>query len=407
MLYRNLLSEALTDRREEFVRFDREWRDDVRDYARGLRSLDGRMAQEVLRALGEASAPGALPSMELERAGSMVVPFGTRWRTHEEARRWAIETLHERVTFAADGSQLLPGREVSMPVAAVQVAWFENPHTREGEYLKQARFAIVSPAELLESSDDRINAETVVTFRRFELETEALCEFMERRRGWRSRGERPPVAFFDGSLTYLISFALPKTKIQDDYANAVIKLLELSRETEVAVVGFIDRSYARDLVRLVDALNETAGSRNSRYPYDAQLLRAGVENTPPLLNEWGDRTIFCYYKRKGMSERLIDERDSPLIGFIYLQTAGEDTPARLDIPGWVYEAGLLDDVIDTVRAECVCGLGYPYAIEAADEAALITARDREQFLRAIQDFARKESFAFQVSRKAASKVRRR
>ena len=54
-----------------------------------------------------------------------------------------------------------------------------------------------------------------------------------------------------------------------------------------------------------------------------------------------------------------------------------------------------------------CGLGYPYAIETADEAALITTRDREQFLRAIQDFARKESFAFNVSRKAASKVRRR
>jgi hypothetical protein len=293
-----------------------------------------------------------------------------------------------------------------MPVAAVQVAWFENPHTREGSYEKQARFRIVSPAELLESSDDRINAETVVTFRRFQLETEAICEFMLRQRGWRGRGDRPPVAFFDGSLTYLISFALPKTKIQDDYAATVIKLLELSRETEVPVVGFIDRSYARDLVRLVDALKRSTGS-NSRYPYDAQLLRAVVEDEPPMLNEWGDRTIFFYYKRKGMSERLIDERGEPLIGFIYLQTSGDDTPARLDVPSWVYEAGLLDEVIDAVRAECVCGLGYPYAIETADEAALITARDREQFMRAIQDFARKESFAFHVSRKAASKVRRR
>jgi hypothetical protein len=406
MLYRNLLSEALTDRREEFARFDREWRADVRDYARGVRLLGGLSAQEIRRAVGETSAPGALPSTELERAGSMAVPFVERWRTHEEARHWAVRALTDRVTFAADGSQLLPGREVSMPVAAVQVAWFENPHTREGVYRKQARFRIVSPAELLESSDDRINAETVVTFRRFQLETEALCEFMERRRGWRGRGERPPVAFFDGSLTYLISFALPKTKIQDDYADAIIKLLELSRESEVAVVGFIDRSYARDLVRLVDALNRSARS-DSRYPYDAQLLRAEVEGEPPMLNEWGDRTIFCYYHRKGMSERLIDEHGKPLIGFIYLQTASDDTPARLDVPTWVYEAGLLDDVIDAVRAECVCGLGYPYAIEAADEAALITARDREQFLRAIQDFARKESFAFNVSRKAASKVRRR
>jgi hypothetical protein len=407
MLYRNLLSEALSDRREDFVSFDRQWREDVRDYAGGLRLLDGQTSEEVRRAVGEVSAPGALPSTELERARSIALPFGVRWRTHEEARRWALDILDERVTFAADGSQLLPGREVSMPVAAVQVAWFENPHTREGNYLKQARFSIVSPAELLGGGDDRINAETVVTFRRFELETEALCEFMLRKRGWRARGERPPVAFFDGSLTYLISFALPKTKIQDDYANAVIKLLELSHETEVPVVGFIDRSYARDLVRLVDALNERAGSRHSRYPYDAQLLRAQVADEPPMLDGWGDRTIFCYYLRERMSEHLIDAGGKPLIGFIYLQTAGEDMPARLDVPTWIYEAGLLDEVIDAVRAECVCGLGYPYAIETADDAAVITARDREQFLRAIQDFAHKESFAFRVSRKAASKVRRR
>jgi len=103
----------------------------------------------------------------------------------------------------------------------------------------------------------------------------------------------------------------------------------------------------------------------------------------------------------------VDERHQPLIGFTYLQTTGDGPPARLDVPAWVYEAGLLDDVVDAVRAECVSGLGYPYAIETADAAAVITARDRDQFLRLIQEFAEKESFAFRVSRKAASKVRRR
>jgi hypothetical protein len=406
MLYRNLLSQALDERREDFVRFDCEWRDSIEDYARCLRALGGLSSEEIRRAVGEVGE-GALPSTELERAGSIALPFGASWRTHEEARRWALDVLHGRVTFAADGSQLLSGREVSMPLAAVQVAWFENPHTRAGSYVKQARFAVLTPAELLESGDDRINAETLLTFRRFQLETEALCEFMERQRGWRERGRRPPVAFFDGSLTYLISFALPKTKIQDDYARAVARLLELSRSTQVPVVGFIDRSYARDLVRLVDALNQNAGGRYSRYPYDAQLLRARVGHEPPVLERWGERTVFCYYLRDPLSGHLMDERGEPLIGFIYLQTSGDDAPARLDVPTWIYEAGLLDDVVDAVRAECVCGLGYPYAIETADEAAVITARDRAEFLRAIQDFAHKEGFAFRVSRKAASKVRRR
>jgi hypothetical protein len=68
---------------------------------------------------------------------------------------------------------------------------------------------------------------------------------------------------------------------------------------------------------------------------------------------------------------------------------------------------MLEEVLDTVRAECVIGLGYPYALETADQIAVITNRDREMFLRALQDFAMREKLAFSVSRKAASKGRRR
>lgn len=404
MLYRNLLTKALEDKRADFTSFDRAWREDVREYARRVRALGERTSVEVRQAARLEAAPGALPSDELERTASMIVPFAERWRNHEEARRWAVEALFERLTFAADGSQLLPGREISMPVAAVQVAWFENPHTREGNYHKQADFSIVTPVEFLEGANEHTGADTVVGFRRFKLEVETLKGFLERRRGWRGRGERTPVAFFDGSL--LISFGLPQTKIQNAYVGSIIELVQLSRETEVPIVGFIDQSYARDLVKLLDTL-DADGERRSQSLYDAQLLSAQTEGEPPLLESWGERTCFCYCLREGLSNYFIDERGRPLIGFTYLQTTGDGPPARLDVPAWVYEAGLLDDVVDAVRAECVCGLGYPYAIETADAAAVITARDREQFLRLVQEFAEKESFAFRVSRKAASKVRRR
>jgi hypothetical protein len=404
MLYRNLLTKALEDKRAEFTSFDRTWRNDVRDYANRLRLLGQQTSAEVRLQTEAVPTPGALPSAELEQAASMVIPFEKHWSNHEEARAWAIGALYERVTFAADGSQLLPGREISMPVAAVQVAWFENPHTREGRYHKQADFSIVSPAEFLEGADDHIGAETIVGFRRFKLEIEALGRFLERRQGWRNRRERTPVAFFDGSL--LISFGLPQTKIQAAYVGAIRELVQLSRETEVPIVGFIDQSYARDLVKLLDTL-DADGARRSRSLYDAQLLRAKTEDAPPLFQDWGMRTCFCYCLREGLSNYFVDERGQPLIGFTYLQTTGDGPPARLDIPAWIYEAGLLDDVLDAVRAECVSGLGYPYAIETADAAAVITARDRQEFLRLVQEFAEKESFAFRVSRKAASKVRRR
>jgi hypothetical protein len=82
-------------------------------------------------------------------------------------------------------------------------------------------------------------------------------------------------------------------------------------------------------------------------------------------------------------------------------------PARIDMPSWIYEDGLLGEVIDVVRAECVVGLGYPYAAETADQAAVISSADRDVFLRALQELAAREKLGFSVSRKVASKGRRR
>ncbi|MCA1557502.1 MAG: DNA double-strand break repair nuclease NurA, partial [Acidobacteria bacterium] len=321
--------------------------------------------------------------------------------THEEARGWALDALAERVTFAADGSQLTPGKEISLPVAVVQVAWFENPHSRDGHYEKQARSRIVSPEELLSGADERIKAETVVDLHRFRLEIEETARFIEKKRGWQERKERTPVALLDGTL--LISIALPKTSIQDAYVELLVQLVNLSREARVPLVGFVDQSYARDLVRMLDALRGRERGENRLNIYDAQFLHAEMEGARPLLESWGTRTSFCYSLREGFE----DERGEPLVGFAYLQTTSEGLPARLDVPAWVYEAGLLDDVVDTVRAECIVGLGYPYAIETADAAAVITQRDRAEFLRLLQEFAQKKHLTFGLSRKSSSKVRRR
>jgi hypothetical protein len=402
MLYRNLLAEALGLRREEFLRFDREWRERVREYCERWRLLDALSSEEVRRRAESARiSSGALPSTELDQAGSMVVPFGKSWATHEEARAWALDTLAGRVTFAADGSQLMPGKEISLPVALVQVAWFENPHSHAHAYEKSARSEIVPPAELISSSDERVKADAVVDLHRFRLEVEETAKFLERRRGWQERKERTPVAFLDGTL--LISVALPKTRIQEAYVDSLVPLAKLSRETQVPLVGFVDQSYARDLVRLLDVLKGRGETSNDLSLYDAQFLHAQIENSPPLLERWGTRTSFCYSLREGFA----DESGDPLIGFTYLQTTGEGLPARLDMPAWVYEAGLLDDVVDAVCAECIVGLGYPYVIETADAAAVITQRDRAEFMGVIQEFAEREHLSFGLSRKSASKVRRR
>src|SRR5687767_6415224 len=120
MLYRTHVISALEKTREDFARFERSLRGEVGGLAARLRALAGRTSEEVRSASGAQAARLAYPSGELDGAGGPIVPFGRSWRSHEEARRWALEVLRGRVTFAADGSQVFPGRDASLPVAAVQ-----------------------------------------------------------------------------------------------------------------------------------------------------------------------------------------------------------------------------------------------------------------------------------------------
>jgi hypothetical protein len=404
MLYRTHVMSALEARRGEFVDFERGMRDEVGELAARLRALAGRKSKDVRRESDAEGARPSYPSDELERAGGTVVRFEASWRSHEEARRWAAGVLSNRATFAADGSQLFPGREVSVPVAAVQVASFENPHTPEGRYLKDVHFEVITPEELRAGGRGFDSPEQVVGARRFELEADAVCAFLERRRNWRADGKRMPLAFFDNTLI----FSSPRGDTESffkRYASALTRLIALSRETEVPVVGYVDHSYAPDVRDLLEAFYKDLPETSA---YDAQILHARArDGGAPLLESWGDRTIFWHCRRRNLAAGFFDERGEPLVGFVYLQTTSDGHPARLDIPAWVHEAGLLEEVADAVRAECVVGNGYPYAVETADEAALMTARDREQFLRVMQDFAEQNRLDFRLSRKAASKGRRR
>ena len=403
MLYRELLTNELDKQRGDFQRFAESQASDLTDYLHKLKQLNQTPYAEIQEKIADKNA-GAIPADELERMKAFSVSFAESWTNHEAARGWANEILRGRTTFAADGSQLFSERDVSLPVGAIQIGWFENPHDAAQRYEKSAYFEILSPEVLLREQEEPIIPETRVGERRFHAEVEKASEFLAKKKGWQQRGERMPLAFFDGTL--LVSFSLPQTDLQDTFIRRMVALAKLSRETEVPIVGYVDRSYARDLMNLLDTLGGVQTS-NKQTLYDANILHARAENLPQTLTNWGDRTCFCFSKRKGLSQFLDEESGESLVGFTYLQTTSEGAPARLDVPSWIYEKGYLNEVLDVVRAECVIGLGYPYALETADQTAVITMRDREVFLRALQDFAMREKLNFNVSRKAASKGRRR
>lgn len=404
MLYRELLTSELENQREDFKRFALEQTKDLTEYLERLSRFCRKSHAEIAALLDGAENCGAIPSEEFEAAQQFAFSFNQAWQNHEAARRWAFEILQNRTTFAADGSQLFAEREVSLPVAAIQIGWFENPHNEGVGYEKQAHFKVLSPNELL-SQDEPVIPETKVGQRRFEAEIEKIKEFLKKKQGWQARGERMPLAFYDGTL--LLSISLPKTDLQEGFIGRLVELARVSELAEVPLVGYVDRSYARDLLSLLNAFDGTAREANHQMLDDVSVLRASTPEIPQTLKSWGDRTVFCYSKRRGLNAFINPETGKSIVGFTYLQTTADSAPARLDVPSWIYEKGLLDEVLDTVRAECVIGLGYPYALETADQTAVITVRDREIFLRALQDFAMREKLNFGVSRKAASKGRRR
>ncbi len=402
MLYRELLTSELHNQREDFRRYALEQSTDLEFYFDALRKLEKENFAALEKNLFAHENAGAIPANEIEKNKSFTFSFTEQWQNHEQARKWANEILKDRTTFAADGSQIYAEKDTSLPVGAIQIGWFENPHSTEKSYEKNVSFRILSPKELLEDLDEPMNPETRVGEERFYGEVNKVKDFLNKHRDWKKNGERMPLAFFDNTL--LVSFSLPQTALQEGFLKAVLNLINLSRDTKVPLVGYVDRSFSRDLIHLLDAFSGRPDD-DKKTLYDATVLHAEIKTNKPILKNWGDRTCFCFSRRKGLN-MFYTETES-LVGFVYLQTTSDSTPARLDIPAWIYEENLLGEVLDTVRAECVIGLGYPYALETADQTAVITLRDREIFLGALQEFASREKLNFNVSRKNASKGRRR
>lgn len=420
MLHLHQLAHALESNKEKFRDYEDTRRRSAASYDESLRQLARLTAADVARLVAPERAPGALPSTELDSHRSIGVRFHPRWRSHEDSRRWAIDVLHERTTFAADGSQIMPGRDISTPLAAVQVAGFENPHTRDGEYIKEAELRLLTPDVLLKN--DGVSNDAFVSLNRFQLEVEVIERFLEKHRGWEQAGRRMPLAFLDGTLMLQLSVrgtgesdaGDAAQRAAEGYIATLKHLVETSRDTRVPVVGYIDQSYARDIVVLLNTLKGAPRSAPAEQKlFDAQLLTAPPPNDDAndehrTLDSWGARTIFFHCLRRGLVDSFVDDRTgAPLVGFVYLQTVTNAAPARLDIPAWIYDANLLDEVADTVRAECVVGNGYPYAIETADAAAAINPADREQFLRIVGEFSRRAQLDFRIAHKRQSKSARR
>src|SRR6266536_2800875 len=423
MLHKGKLQAALNLKRGQFNAFDDSFSDQLHAYRHALETLytrypssthlDHRLPPD---GIGMPSA-GARPTMEYDRwlvhathnnYHSPKILFGSEFENHEQAREWA-ECIEGITTLAVDGSQLQPWRDASIPVALIQVGFFANPHARGRPYTKDVRMEVLSPDEIMEEAknesidpDSYPYSEMQVTLRRYLLEVETLCNQMEQYAHARRRGDPAysPVVFFDGSLVVSFALTMP-SPYRERYISAAVSLLRTSEQQRVPLIGFVITSYARDIItmlRRLDTMQPEPVLRETKKIHDALLWQGRLS--------WGDRTPAMICARGDILEGYGPYRES--VAFCYLQTSAHRAPARLEFPRWMIDDGVLEPVLDVVRAEIIAGgYGYPYAIETADAVSVITAQDRLEFYAQFQEFIERQGLKFTFSTKAASKSRRR
>ncbi len=422
MLHKGKLQAALNLKRGQFDAFDDSFSDQLNAYRHALETLYTRYPSSAhlehrLPPDGIGMPPaGARPTMEYDRwlvhaaqsdFHSPKISFGSEFENHEQARQWA-ECIEGITTIAVDGSQLQPWRDASIPVALIQVGLFANPHAQGRPYTKDVRLEVLSPDKIMEESltenknpDSYPYSEMLVTLRRYMLEIETLCNQMEQHGQSRRDGDpsHSPIVFFDGSLVVSFALTMP-SPYRERYITSAISLLQTSEQQRVPLIGYIDTSYARDMItmlRRLDAMERQPVLRETKNIHDALLWQGQLR--------WGDRTPAMICARGDILESYGSYREH--VAFCYVQTTSTRPPVRLEFPRWMLDEGILEPVLDVVRAEVIAGQGYPYAIESADAVAVINMQDRAEFYGLFQNFMERKGLKFTFSTKSVSKSRRR
>jgi hypothetical protein len=379
---------ALEAKKEGFGADEQSRQEVMATLEQALDGLSNLSWQEIEARLARFEHPGAHPTAEHDAFPTPVIPFDQAWDNHRQAREWAFTVLEGVPTFAADGSQIAPSRDLSIPVGVIQVGWFENLHRGDGAYVKDIAMEVLPPDELAgDEGQESGFPDQHLNWRRFQMEVERLMAYMETK----ANAEPKPLCFFDGSL--VVSFVQHmRPDRQRQYVDAVMRLLMASEHTGVPLVGYVDTSYANDLTSmLVNLMRLRVGGRVS----DAGLLRPRMQ--------WGDRSqVYVCARDDAVLDKYYER-----VCFLYLKTTAGNPPARVEFPRWMHETGEHLRALDLVRAECVVGNGYPYALETADAVAVLTMQDRERFYRLFQGFAEREGLPLRFSRKAMSKRGRR
>ncbi len=380
MLDLKLLSGELDARKEEIIGYDSETSPVGKLYADKLRLLDD------LDISFNAQLDMYSGSKVLE-AGPFVHRFGHAFESRQDATDWALDVLKDRNVAAVDGSQVYPSRHISVPIGLVQACTVMNSHNGERRFSTSSKLHLMLPADF-EENGSYVFAQAPVSTKRFELECKQIGEFMKEHPG--------DMAFLDGSL--VLSFTgQQEEKEQARYIKAITDLLDVSEETRSPLIAYTDMSMSKDILTFM------------RYAF--RLQPSGHLTDAFLISDrfrWGDRTRAFTCDRddrlqKGQHSTLdLYGRHRDNVVFFFIMSGGH-LVSKVEVPKWCYDEGLIEQIADTLRAECIIRPGYPDIIHRAHEYASISFAETEMFRGMIDAFAAKHRIKIYKSAKELNK----
>lgn len=380
MLDLKLLSQEMDARKEEIVGDEKEAQSMAELYRAKLPVIDSigldMNGKLPLHSGGKVLEEGRLFRRFLEKLDS-----------RQKATDWALNVLRSRSVAAVDGSQIFPSSDISVPLGLAQACTVINSHTGGNCASTSAIIELMTPMDF-EADGSYAYAQAPVSLRRFELECRQMIGHMESHPG--------NIVFMDGSL--VLSFITKSgEKEMMKYVKAVVDVIKASEHTKSPVAAYTDMSMSKDLVTFMRHVFRLPPSGRLT---DAFLLYRSMQ--------WGDRTRIFLSDR---DDRVLKSDSSVLdlygdcrdkVAFFYIQSGG-GLASKVEVPRWCADEGLIEDIADVIRAECIIRPGYPDIIHRAHEHAAITYSESELFNIMLEGFARKHNINLFKSEKAFNK----
>lgn len=331
----------------------------------------------------------AYSGAKLFETGKLIHSFPYDWKNRHDAMMWVDSVLSGVPVGAVDGSQIYSDKNYEIPVAVLQTSRVFNRHTLESDYKQEIEASIITPDEFEDANVYAFGSE-YVDARRFSMECESIMKLMKE--------HKEIYVFLDGALV-LSHINILNRNIREIYIKSIIHLLEMSESTGNPVIGLIDSTSSSDLTLMMHFM---FGLKKSKLP-DVYLFSD---------LKWGERTaaFLCDRDdRKGEgTPGVLDSygRFRDRIAFFYIMT-GKNRPARVELPAWVHEKGMIDKIADIIRAESIIRVNYPDILMRAHEAALIRINEHAIFYGMLDNFCKTHGITFAKSAKNFHKIMNR